>query len=420
MERRPHTNCEVRSAVIWRIKRRVIAFRGSLSDVNAVELIRVPGQTRRTGSLRLSGPAGEAELFYDKGSLVDVRFGDVEGMEALAEVVGWTKGEFEFALNVDAEKTTILVDLERALLDALRLREERDAASQATPPPAELQPEAAAELPAEPMEPPQLSVEIARPEEPAPDAGEPLAVPLISQSPPEEAAPVPEAPEWPVEEPLRLAEERARIAERQAQFAEECARAGEERARMAEERALYAEQQAVLARERAMIAEERAARAEEMAHGAAQQAASPSPDMPAPPPPHDPDPVLSAHLCDLLPSAPFLLHLSVTDSAGRVLAEAGTPGGHDALRSVRTSVEALRASYPRPPIRRMIIEDPAGTAVVLGLDGGRSFLVFADSTASLGSISVTAGKLAARLPHFDAVPAPADEASSHDSQKGDG
>ena len=394
--------------MIWRIKRRVIAFRGSLNDVNAVDLIRVPGQTRRTGALRMSSPSGEAELFYEKGSLVDVRSGALEGMEALVEIVGWKKGEFEFALNVDAEKTTILVDLQRALLDALRIREERDAAAQSTP----LAPEVIAGI--APEEAPQAAPE------PAPDPAPPAAAVeaphgeedgqaleiekwLAAPPPPEPPAAddedhLPETAEPPAGEPLQLAEERARLAE---------------------DRAAEAEQQALTAFERAEAAERRAALAEERALAAPAQSAEAEPPQaePAPAPPHNPDPVLSAYLRDLLPSAPFLLHLSVCDSAGRVLAEAGAREAHEGFDAVRASLERLRADYPRAPIRRLIIEDPAGTAVLLALSGSLSFLVFADATASLGSISVAAGKLALRLPRFEAEAAPA--ATSHYSQEGD-
>ncbi len=107
-----------------------MALKGTLADLDIVALLQVPAAGRKTGELAITGPLGEdGHVFYVEGRLVHVQVGSqveaVMGQEALVEIVDWTRGEFEFRLDVRCEQTTVEGDLARAVMLALKMRDER-------------------------------------------------------------------------------------------------------------------------------------------------------------------------------------------------------------------------------------------------------------------------------------------------------
>lgn len=102
-----------------------MALHGTLADLGIVDLIQFPHKSRRTGELVVAGPDEEARLYYVDGALSHVAAGEATGMEGLVEVVSWTDGEFEFRPDVAQSHRTIDMDLHRALMLALKTRDER-------------------------------------------------------------------------------------------------------------------------------------------------------------------------------------------------------------------------------------------------------------------------------------------------------
>jgi predicted regulator of Ras-like GTPase activity (Roadblock/LC7/MglB family) len=103
-----------------------MALNGTLADLGVIDLIQFPHAGRKTGELIIVGTEHEARLYYEKGNLVHARMEDVEGHDVLVEVVAWTQGEFEFRLDVEAERKSIEMDLHRSLMHALKTRDERE------------------------------------------------------------------------------------------------------------------------------------------------------------------------------------------------------------------------------------------------------------------------------------------------------
>ncbi len=93
--------------------------------MSPVDLVQYPHSGRKTGELVVSGPDGDGRLFYEKGKPVHAIAGGHRGMDALVEILGWHRGEFQFRLGIEAEESTIDLDLHRALMQALKLRDER-------------------------------------------------------------------------------------------------------------------------------------------------------------------------------------------------------------------------------------------------------------------------------------------------------
>ncbi|MBN2344184.1 MAG: DUF4388 domain-containing protein [Deltaproteobacteria bacterium] len=102
-----------------------MALSGTLSDLGIVDLVQFPGTGKKTGELIIAGIDHEARLYYDKGSLKHVICGENTGIDALVELVSWEEGEFEFRLGATHDEVTIELDLHRALMMALKTRDER-------------------------------------------------------------------------------------------------------------------------------------------------------------------------------------------------------------------------------------------------------------------------------------------------------
>jgi hypothetical protein len=202
----------------------------------------------------LTGPDGKAQFYYRKGSLVDARLGDFAGLEVLVRIVDWGTGDFEFLPGDDDREQTIQMDVHRAVMNAVKIRDERK-----------------------------------------------------------------------MEEEKRKAEAQTR----------------------------------------------------------AQQAAVAAP---------------ANNLKELVSGIAFLQYACVLDSSGQPLGEAcGASGSLPGIEDLRASLHRFAQSYPREEMRRVFIEDRAGTVVLAGLSEGRVLIMVADGGTSLGGVSLGVGKLVSRL-----------------------
>jgi len=106
-----------------------VELKGHFRDqVGVVEVIQFLYSVRQTGRLVLTSDHRQAQLHCRKGQLVDVRAGDQAGTDALAEIVDWASGEFEFEPGVAAQEETLQMDLLHAVMHALKIRDERNEA----------------------------------------------------------------------------------------------------------------------------------------------------------------------------------------------------------------------------------------------------------------------------------------------------
>lgn len=112
-----------------------MALSGTLQELGVVDLIQLPHHAgRKTGLLELKSEQGVAFLYYVGGHLVHAVVGDELGLDALVEIIDWTRGEFEFRLDARCDAKTIEVDLHRVIMMALKTRDERKLQQQQSPP----------------------------------------------------------------------------------------------------------------------------------------------------------------------------------------------------------------------------------------------------------------------------------------------
>jgi hypothetical protein len=102
-----------------------MALNGTLEELAVLDVVQFVNQAHLSGSLVLKSSSEEAELFYRKGALVHARLGDVSGVEVLVRVVDWSVGTFNFNPGSVATEDTIRMDLHRAVMYALKTRDER-------------------------------------------------------------------------------------------------------------------------------------------------------------------------------------------------------------------------------------------------------------------------------------------------------
>lgn len=113
----------------------VEGLQGSLATTNIVDLLQFLNASAKTGELLLqpSGKGQEARAYLVKGNLVHVVSGSLGGMEALIEVMGWASGTFHFFESVLSPKNTMLMPTQQALLEAVRIQDERAKTQRAGP-----------------------------------------------------------------------------------------------------------------------------------------------------------------------------------------------------------------------------------------------------------------------------------------------
>jgi hypothetical protein len=103
-----------------------MALTGALADLGVVDLLQLPQARRKTGELVVEDGQQEARLYYEKGKLVHAALGGLRGPPVLVHLLGWDDGRFEFRGEVAAPETSIDVDLQHAVMDALKTRDEQN------------------------------------------------------------------------------------------------------------------------------------------------------------------------------------------------------------------------------------------------------------------------------------------------------
>jgi ABC-type branched-subunit amino acid transport system substrate-binding protein len=101
---------------------RVVALTGNLSETSFTDLIQFYSISRQTAAVTIVSPAGpehDVVVFMENGEIVDARFGDIVGSDAVRRALHLREGEFHVDLNVTAEKRTIFEPCNKLLLDEL-------------------------------------------------------------------------------------------------------------------------------------------------------------------------------------------------------------------------------------------------------------------------------------------------------------
>ena len=101
---------------------RRVALSGNLSETSFTDLIQFYSISRQTAALTVVSPAGpehDVVVFMENGEIIDARFGEMGGIDAVRRAMRLREGEFHVELNVSAKKRTIWESCSKLLLDEM-------------------------------------------------------------------------------------------------------------------------------------------------------------------------------------------------------------------------------------------------------------------------------------------------------------
>lgn len=116
--------------------RRLAAIEGAIDGLGVANLIQMLGACARQGTVVLTCQGASGRVVFEGGVLQGARLGDASGTKALARMLAWKDGRFEFHNAIDAEFAEDAPQaLDAALFEAMRQLDELARASLAALPP---------------------------------------------------------------------------------------------------------------------------------------------------------------------------------------------------------------------------------------------------------------------------------------------
>jgi hypothetical protein len=100
-------------------------IRGPLEELGGASMLQMFAALSKQGTLTVTHAAEEGVVAFENGVLVVAQVGSVTGVKALARILSWREGFFEFRAHVDAVADAQQpIPMEAAILDALRVLDE--------------------------------------------------------------------------------------------------------------------------------------------------------------------------------------------------------------------------------------------------------------------------------------------------------
>ena len=97
-----------------------MALTGNLAETSFTDLIQFYSLSRQTAAVVVSSPGGNQGILYiEHGDVVDARFGDLSGLDAVRLALRLKEGAFKVDLNVKCDERTIFEPWTKLVLDEL-------------------------------------------------------------------------------------------------------------------------------------------------------------------------------------------------------------------------------------------------------------------------------------------------------------
>ena len=98
--------------------------RGSLSQMNVIDLMQSLEMGRKSCRLSLSNEGDKCEVFFVEGQVKHATYGSLVGDEAVFKVLRWTGGSFQLDFEGKTDKETTQLNTQGLLMEGLRLLDE--------------------------------------------------------------------------------------------------------------------------------------------------------------------------------------------------------------------------------------------------------------------------------------------------------
>jgi CheY-like chemotaxis protein len=99
-------------------------LRGSLAQMNVIDLLQSLELGRKTCSLALSNNGDRCEIFCTDGQISHAVYADLKGDDAVYKALTWTAGNFQINFEGRSDEQTITKSTQGLLMEGLRLLDE--------------------------------------------------------------------------------------------------------------------------------------------------------------------------------------------------------------------------------------------------------------------------------------------------------
>ena len=99
-------------------------LRGSLSQMNVIDLVQSLEMGRKSCSLTMSNAGEKCEMFFAEGQVTHAAYGSLTGDKAVFKVLRWTGGNFEVNFEGKTKQQTTTLNTQGLLMEGLRLLDE--------------------------------------------------------------------------------------------------------------------------------------------------------------------------------------------------------------------------------------------------------------------------------------------------------
>ena len=97
-----------------------MTLRGNLKDFELSDLLQLLHMSLKNGALKITSSEGEGIIYIENGIIKDARINEEEGEIAMAKIMQWKEGIFEFLPNIKSSKNTINLPIPNLLLEIAR------------------------------------------------------------------------------------------------------------------------------------------------------------------------------------------------------------------------------------------------------------------------------------------------------------
>jgi hypothetical protein len=104
-------------------------IQGTIESTGITSVLQIPSLSNASGKLSVTCGSDMGVVYYRNGKVVHAQLGDLEGQDAVIRLMRWEQGQFEFNdQDINGVPTTIDVDLQYIILEAIRIIDEEKAA----------------------------------------------------------------------------------------------------------------------------------------------------------------------------------------------------------------------------------------------------------------------------------------------------
>lgn len=100
------------------------AFAGDLKDLSIVELVQMLNLNKKSGVLKINSTV-KGEIYLKGGQLIGAKCGNLEGEEAVYEMVTYDEGAFNFEVSDKENPTNIKSGTMNVIMEACRIMDEK-------------------------------------------------------------------------------------------------------------------------------------------------------------------------------------------------------------------------------------------------------------------------------------------------------